>query len=89
MTQEKQCTHADTVTDTGPASQVCEPCVAAGDDYPDARYCTVCGYVGCRDGAKGHHMISHHRETGHPIIKPVGQDEDWLWCYVDEVYVTA
>jgi hypothetical protein len=34
-------------------------------------------------------MISHHRETGHPIIKPDGQDEDWMWCYIDEVYVTA
>ena len=34
MTQEVQCTHADTMTDTGPASQVCEPCVAAGDGLP-------------------------------------------------------
>jgi len=72
MTQEVQCTHVDTMTDTGPASQVCEPCVAAGDDYPDARYCSVCGYVGCCDGAKGHHMIANMSRTGIGTRTPLG-----------------
>ena len=91
MTEEVQCTHLDTVADVGPASKVCEPCVRLGDSYPDARYCTVCGFVGCCDGAKNHHMINHFRETGHPIIGPAtpAPDEEWLWCYIDEVYVAA
>ena len=33
-------------------------------------------------------MIDHYKETGHPIIRPVDPREAWMWCYVDEVYVS-
>ena len=89
MTEQVRCTHVDTMTDVKPQSDVCEPCVAVGDTYPAARYCTVCGFVGCCDGAKNHHMINHFRETGHPIIRPADPREDWAWCYVDDTYVAA
>lgn len=91
MTTEVQCTHVDTVTDVGPVSQRCEECAALGDDYPAARSCTVCGFVGCCDGSKNHHMINHFRTSGHPIIRPLNPapGEDWMWCYVDETYVTT
>ncbi len=89
MNETAECTHLDTITDVKPASRGCDQCIAAGDSYPDARYCTVCGFVGCCDGAKGHHMIDHHRETGHPIIKAINPRETWAWCYVDEVYVAS
>ena len=90
MAEQVECTHLDTITDVKPRSQVCEPCVALGDTYPAARYCKVCGYVGCCDDSKNHHMIDHHRETGHPIIGPADSAEGWSgWCYVDETYVTV
>ena len=89
MAGQVECTHVDTITDAEPQSDVCEQCVAAGVTYPAARYCTVCGYVGCCDDSKNHHMISHFRETGHAIIRPLHPRDEWTWCYVDETYVTA
>mgnify|MGYP001026511098 FL=1 len=87
MTTENQCTHGDTVTNVGPQSQACVQCDAQGWEYPDIRFCTVCGFTGCCDGAKGAHMIEHSKSTGHPVIKAVNPNEDWLWCYPDEAYV--
>ena len=91
MTREVVCAHFETVTAVRPRSEVCEACVAAGDSYTAARFCAACGFVGCCDGSKNHHMVSHFEATGHPIVRPVGPPpgKDWMWCYLDETYVTA
>ena len=87
MTEAIQCEHSDTITDVRPISDVCGPCVEQGDSYPAARYCTVCGYVGCCDYSKNRHMIKHFETIGHAIIRSVDPNEGWMWCYVHEAYV--
>lgn len=82
--EEKPCAHKGQVQDVGPNSMGCDECVALGDTWPDIRFCATCGYVGCCDGAKNKHMLKHHQETGHAIIKPLESDIEWMWCYVDE-----
>jgi hypothetical protein len=47
--QEKPCSHLDHIHVTEPATQVCEACVASGDEWPALRMCLECGYVGCCD----------------------------------------
>ena len=27
------------------------------------------------------------REAGHPVVESIEPNEDWRWCFVDEVYL--
>lgn len=47
----------------------------------------VCGHVGCCDNSKNKHATAHFYATGHPIIQSHEPDEDWRWCYVDEMFL--
>lgn len=46
-------------------------------------------WIRCVDG--GHralpnwHATAHSHTSSHPIVQSFEPDEDWLWCYVDEV----
>jgi uncharacterized UBP type Zn finger protein len=72
-------------SDIGPASEVCQECVALGDSWPALRMCVLCGYVGCCDKSKNKHAREHFRQTGHPLTRPYKErGMDWVWCYVDE-----
>ena len=46
---------------------------------------------GCEEclkaGDSGGHLRAHYRTTGHPIMQSLEVNEDWAWCYVDEVYL--
>jgi hypothetical protein len=33
------------------------------------------------------HATAHASEIGHPIVRSLEPGEDWIWCYVDEVYL--
>jgi uncharacterized UBP type Zn finger protein len=63
----------------------CEECLASGDGWVALRLCRTCGHVGCCDSSKNRHATRHFRETGHPVIRSFQPDEDWSWCYVDEL----
>jgi hypothetical protein len=45
----------------------------------------TCGHVGCCDSSKNRHASAHARTTDHPIVQSYEPEEDWYWCYVDEV----
>jgi hypothetical protein len=30
-------------------------------------------------------LSKHFHATEHPLVQPFRPDEDWIWCYVDEV----
>jgi uncharacterized UBP type Zn finger protein len=47
--------------------------------------CLTCGKVGCCDESPNRHATAHYREVGHPLIRSAEPDEDWAWCYADEV----
>ncbi len=84
-TEERPCSHVDLMQEVTPSNtEVCSECVELDDDWLHLRICLICGYVGCCDLAKNHHMLNHHKETGHPLIQSFQTDEDWIWCYEDE-----
>ena len=65
----------------------CEECLAAGDTWVHLRLCLTCGQVGCCDNSKNQHATKHHQGTGHPVIRSFQPDEDWKWCFVDQVFL--
>jgi uncharacterized UBP type Zn finger protein len=81
------CTHLDhvKVTELPEAVDGCEDCLATGEKWLHLRICLECGHVGCCDSSPNHHASSHARETGHPIMRSIQPQEDWSWCFEDQV----
>jgi hypothetical protein len=81
------CTHLETIVVTDAPNPIagCEECLAAGGWWVHLRMCQSCGQVGCCDSSPNRHASTHARDAGHPIARSVEPDEDWSWCYVDEV----
>jgi uncharacterized UBP type Zn finger protein len=44
-----------------------------------------CGHVGCCDQSPNRHATAHANETTHPIVQSYEPDEDWLYCYPDDL----
>jgi hypothetical protein len=83
-----QCTHLDTVRDVAARTALgCEECLRTGGRWVHLRLCLACGHVGCCDQSPGRHATGHFHQTGHPLIRSYEPDEDWGWCYVDEVFL--
>ncbi len=66
--------------------QGCEECLRIGSDWVHLRLCLFCGHVGCCDQSVHKHATKHFHQTQHAIMKSFQPDEDWAWCYVDEVF---
>ena len=83
------CTHASEINPAVPAgpADVCPACAALGSRWVHLRRCAACGHVGCCDSSPLKHAQAHFRETQHPVIRSAQPGEDWLWCYVDRVYI--
>ena len=62
---------------------VCSACVEIGGDWVHLRQCLRCGRTGCCDMSPNRHATAHFRETGHPMIRSAGLDDEWWWCYED------
>ena len=81
------CTHLDTVADVTPSSEGCEDCLRAGGSWVHLRLCMTCGHVGCCDNSPNRHATAHWKaHQDHPLIRSYEPDEDWWWCYVDELF---
>ncbi|MFE2129418.1 UBP-type zinc finger domain-containing protein [Streptomyces amritsarensis] len=87
----RTCAHLDLLddesTDRAPASAACAGCLPRGLPQVRLRQCVTCGYVGCCDSSVGRHSYAHHRESGHPVAVSLAPDEDWAWCFHDEVFL--
>jgi len=84
----KTCTHRDQIRDVHPKDiTVCEDCIKIGDTWVSLRMCLTCGHVGCCDSSKNKHATKHFKETGHSIMKSVTPGEEFMWCYIDEIYL--
>jgi uncharacterized UBP type Zn finger protein len=83
------CTHLDMVNKELPQndSYVCETCIKEGSTWVHLRACQTCGYIGCCDSSERTHARKHFEQTKHPIIESHEPNEDWLWCYIDDMYV--
>ncbi len=79
------CSHLDTMHTETPNTDGCEECLKMHDTWLHLRLCTECGHAGCCDDSKNKHATKHFHATKHPIITSLEPNEDWKWCYVDEV----
>lgn len=69
-----------------PSSTVgCSECLETGDRWLHLRLCMSCGAVGCCDSSPNRHASKHAASAAHPVAASFEPQEDWLWCYVDEV----
>ena len=80
------CEHVANVTRVTPVSEGCQECLALGDSWFHLRLCLTCGHVGCCDTSKNKHATAHFRATGHPVVQSFQPDEEWVWCYVDDLF---
>jgi hypothetical protein len=81
------CSHTNSIelTELPPRIDGCEDCLAIGGTWVHLRMCQTCGRIGCCDSSPNRHASAHAHGTGHPIARSAEPDEDWSWCYVDEV----
>jgi len=49
--------------------------------------CLTCGHAGCCDDSPNRHATRHFEATLHPVIRSLEPDDDWGWCYVDQIAV--
>jgi uncharacterized UBP type Zn finger protein len=82
------CTHLAEVRDVEPRTpNGCEECLRIGSGWVHLRLCLTCGHVGCCDQSPNKHATKHFHATRHPLMRSFEPEEDWGWCYVDELYV--
>ena len=81
------CAHLDQVREVTPRTpQGCEECLRIGGWWVHLRLCLTCGHVGCCDQSPNRHATQHFQDWEHPIMRSFQPDEDWGWCYVDEIF---
>ncbi|HLE58561.1 MAG TPA: UBP-type zinc finger domain-containing protein [Candidatus Limnocylindria bacterium] len=80
------CRHLDGLAPVTPSADGCEDCLKIGGRWVHLRICLNCGHVGCCDNSPNRHASRHFAETGHPVMQSFEPGEDWIWCFVDEVY---
>ena len=84
------CSHLFEIGDVTPKTpNGCEECLKMGDRWLHLRLCITCGHVGCCDDSKNKHAANHFHSTNHPLIKSFEPDEEWGWCYVDELLMES
>ena len=82
------CTHLDMIRDVQPRTpEGCEECLARGDTWVHLRLCLTCGHVGCCDSSPNRHATKHFHATLHPIVQSFEPNEDWVYCYADDVFL--
>ena len=79
------CQHLDQIRLVTPSSQGCEECLRVGDEWVHLRMCLTCGHVGCCDSSKNRHARRHFHTTSHPLVDSREPNEDWIFCFVDDV----
>jgi hypothetical protein len=78
------CSHLDEIADVQAPESVCPQCVAIGSRWVHLRQCMVCGQTGCCSDSPNSHASKHYDAAGHPVMRSIEPDEDWMWCFVDE-----
>ena len=81
------CEHIKYAKKTKPHSKGCEECLKMGDTWVHLRLCLECGHVGCCDSSKNKHATKHFHASKHPVVQSLEHGEQWMWCYIDEVFV--
>jgi uncharacterized UBP type Zn finger protein len=81
------CSHLDQIQIRDLPADIpgCEDCLEIGGRWVHLRMCQTCGHIGCCDSSPNRHATQHAKESGHPIVRSAQPDENWSWCYEDEV----
>ncbi|MEO7538395.1 MAG: UBP-type zinc finger domain-containing protein [Pyrinomonadaceae bacterium] len=80
------CEHLSAIVPVEPSAKGCEECLKMGEKWVHVRLCMSCGHVGCCDNSINRHATKHYQASRHPIIKSFEPDEDWAYCYVDDIF---
>ena len=83
-----RCEHRDLIRDVELTGNECPQCVALGDPWVHLRMCMTCGQVGCCDSSVNKHASAHAGAAAHPIARSIEPGESWMWCYVEEGFLT-
>ena len=83
------CQHLAQIQDVMPSAEGCEDCLRIGGQWMHLRLCLTCGHVGCCDNSPNRHATKHYHKTKHPVIRSFEPGEDWMWCYVDELFIES
>jgi EmrB/QacA subfamily drug resistance transporter len=80
------CRHIDALDLTlDPSSDGCETCLREGTTWVSLRMCQSCGHIGCCDSSPNRHATQHAGESEHPVVRSYEPDEDWFWCFPEQV----
>ena len=80
------CAHVKDLPPTvAPSASGCEDCLKMGDVWVELRLCLSCGHVGCCDSSKNTHATKHFQAMQHPVIRSFQPEQNWRWCYVDQL----
>ncbi len=79
------CEHFETGVEVGPPADVCQACLDIGSTWVHLRQCLNCGKTGCCDNSPNRHATAHFLADGHPMMRSAQPDEDWRWCFPDEL----
>ena len=80
------CEHISAIVSVAPSAVGCEDCLKTGDVWVHLRLCESCGHVGCCDQSINRHATKHYQSSRHPIIKSYQPDEEWGYCYIDDLF---
>ena len=80
------CEHISAIVPVTPSADGCEDCLKIGGHWLHLRLCESCGHVGCCDQSPNRHATKHYQSTKHPIIRSFQPDEEWGYCYPDDMF---
>ncbi len=84
------CAHLEQMREVIPDSQDgCLDCLRVGSEWVHLMLCLTCGHVGCCDSSPNRHARSRAATERHALIQSFEPREDWRYCCVDDVEVTA
>ena len=70
-----------------PSGPGCSECLKMGGTWVHLRLCLTCGHVGCCDNSPNKHATKHFHASKHPVIRSFEPEEDWGYCYPDDLFV--
>jgi len=79
------CVHFEADVQVDPPLDVCSTCIEMGATWVHLRQCLQCGRTSCCDNSPNRHATAHFHETGHPMIRSAQPEDDWRWCYRDDL----
>lgn len=80
------CEHISAIVPVTPSANGCEDCLKIGGRWLHLRLCESCGHVGCCDQSPNRHATKHYHASRHPIISSFQPDEEWGYCYPDDMF---